>query len=189
MKNLYFLTLIIFSTIAFSCNYKGNQKTLQDSKVPIIPDLAGKVLYFGPELDPKTCEVGGACGCCAWRILLIDEQKFVGVAYCDGDDSYWKGQYEIKDNILYLSDDKLLINSIYNWPDDSDSSNSDIPDYSIEIDTMEQKRNVVKPYFCNKTLAFEIQLKEKCFGIIDSSVNIADEIEGIKSLGIWDMLK
>lgn len=71
--------------------------------------LSGQVFILSEQYDENKCEVVALCDCCATDLFFINKKEFVMVSRCLFDNTYSKGKYRIKNNVLTLKYNKIHV--------------------------------------------------------------------------------
>ncbi|MCE2994404.1 MAG: hypothetical protein ACK5RG_17845 [Cyclobacteriaceae bacterium] len=71
--------------------------------------LSGQVFILSEQYDENKCEVVALCDCCATDLFFINKKEFVMVSRCLFDNTFSKGKYRIKNNLLTLKYNKIHI--------------------------------------------------------------------------------
>ena len=71
--------------------------------------LSGQVFILSEQYDENKCEVVALCDCCATDLFFINKKEFVMVSRCLFDNTFSKGKYRIKNNILTLKYNKIHV--------------------------------------------------------------------------------
>lgn len=71
--------------------------------------LSGQVFILSEQYDENKCEVVALCDCCATDLFFINKREFVMVSRCLFDNTFSKGKYRIKNNVLTLKYNKIHV--------------------------------------------------------------------------------
>jgi hypothetical protein len=190
-KNIFrypgLLAFLFLLTVFYSCN--SNTDKLDDPKNSLPIKLNGEVLTYAPDLDITTCEVIGMCDCCSGNYLFINEQEFIAVEYCEADKIYFKGTYEIKNRTVILRLYGLIIEQIFDWSSEADTTAIPETKYLISERKIEPSTITLVQLDCEKNISFETGNEETPFAAINNNLKLPDLIEEMKADGVWEKLK
>lgn len=190
-KNIFrypgLLAFLFLLTVFYSCN--SNTDKLDDPKNSLPIKLNGKVLTYAPDLDITTCEIIGMCDCCSGNYLFINEQEFIAIEYCEADRLYFKGTYEINNRTVILRFDGLVIEQIFDWSSEADTTAIPETKYLISERKIEHSTITLVQLDCEKNISFETGNEETPFAAINNNLKLPDLIEEMKADGVWEKLK
>lgn len=186
------LFLLLFLTF-YSCK-QDNEKVVtpaikkEDSK-PVIGSLIGKAYFFGPAFDKKSCTVIAECDCCSSNILFLNERDFIAISYCEAEQEFLKGHYQIIGESVVLNYNSLSVDKEYNYEKETDTVNEDLPDYFITTKKSPATKEVLKGFNCKGQLYFQTGDTAIDYGAVDKEKTIQDYIALMKEEGIWEKLQ
>ena len=175
--------LFIFSLVILSC--KNLKKSNTETKIEVSSTsfdtivLAEKVYKIDANFNESTCELfNDGCDCCDGQMVFINEKKFISQFYCIPDNTYCKGTYELKGDLLILKYSELTV------VDGIIDENIDSTGFYIEkgksfIDTLTAIE-------CNNKIAFK---SKNDFLAESQEVSIETALETYSSSPIWDILQ
>ena len=180
----------LFVAALFSCSSDISENSVEEDKTLHEElNLSGKVFLYAPELDTITCLAHGECDCCTGNYLFLNDKEFVTIDYCEADNTYSKGTYEIKNGNVLLHYDGLSINKIYNFENEIDSTGSDTSKFLISQTNVDTSTVTMTRLDCKKNICFNTGIKEIPFASLDKKLKIVDLINQLKADNIWDKLK
>lgn len=186
MKTATYFLIMALSVFIYSCANQPSTQNQSSSEQSIIPELSGRTLHFSNSLDTMNCTLLVMEDCVRWRVHFLNDSAFVCAAYCEGDLSYWKGNYQVISNEIRLEEEERMVNCFSNWWGEEDPST---PEYTFEIDSLKSRDLVLKPQFCEDELHFSVALPEMSFGVFDSISSFDRDLAFMKKHGIWEKLK
>lgn len=178
--NTFFLILLIG---LFGCSHSdATTKANHDHA------LSGTVYLCSIEFDSTNCSVSGPCDCCAAHLIFLDNQEFISVSYCTGDESYNKGAYTLNDSSLILSYGDQCVRNEYNWDKELDTTGSITNDYNTKIQSRKPLSIHADLFFCEDELCLKFGEEFVTrFGAKDT-LSVSTFIHQLKEKDIWNLL-
>jgi hypothetical protein len=191
MKNLIKLIFFFFILALHSCNERTTNKAVK--KITLAKysalNLSGQVYFYAPELDKNTCEAFGECDCCSGSLLFLNDNDFLIIDVCESDDWYYKGKYKIKNDIVVLTYDSLMVEKNYNWEKETDTTGTVTTEYFIKTSKTDKRTSVLKRIVCDKNICFKTDDKRTNYVTLNKKQKLSDLIKQLKDEGIWEKLE
>lgn len=189
--NTIFLLLLFL--MLYSCKQDNGKIIIPSMKKedpkPVIGSLSGKAYFFGPNFDKKNCTIIAECDCCSSNILFLNERDFIAICYCESEQEFLKGRYQVIGENVVLNYNSLSIDKEYNYEKEVDSTGADIPDYFITTKKSPARKEILKGFSCKGQLYFQTGDTAIDYGAIEKEKTIQDYITLLKEEGIWEMLQ
>jgi len=173
-----FFILFTFISIALaSCKRQANRD------IPM--KLTGQLYYVAPDIDPKDGHLSGACDCCSQNVAFLNDSEYVSVNYCEGDESYMKGKYKIKDKVVVFTTDGILVDREINWEKELDTLHRDLPDFHVSIGRVKSESYRWIQFERNGKLYFKTNEKEISYASVDPNLKLDRFVKGLKTDSLW----
>lgn len=181
------IIIFLISGVFLLNSFCSDTESNSGSSSPI--KLVGKVLTYAPEIDITSCEALAQCDCCAGNYLFINDREFISIDYCEADVIYSKGTYNIRDSVVTLNFDSLVIDSRIDWSLESDPNVTAEKKYIISERKTAPSTIRLTLLNCEKNLLFDTGINETPFAALDKNYILSELVDRMKSDGIWGKLK
>lgn len=186
------IVYILFVTLIFlACESKMNNPNSESEskrKALTVQDISGKVFEFGPDLDPKSCEVVAECDCCSDDVVFVNDTDCYMTVYCLEENTFHKGTYTVSNDKIEMTFSGKMVSQIDLIDTISDTiKNAATPGFTLKTETIGSEKITIDRLECAGKELFSYGTDQKQYGTL-SKTPVNEYVATLKKEGIWQLL-